>query len=740
MLVCLKCGAALTLRGSQMACGGCGAVYRVRDGIPIFTETDEYWCNVDRETMHRVIADAVSSEDWQGAVERHIAYCAPHIVPFYRADAQFLLPIDSGSRVLDAGSMWGGITVPLAQYCKEVYAVDKTWETLRFLAVRAQQLGLSNITPIVSGIHRLPFPDDHFDCIILNGVLEWLATEQDLVLEKHWDAKRARRHGYGKSPEQMQLEGLRELHRVLKRDGAIYIASENRIGLQYFFGYPDDHVNIRFASLLPRSLANFVTKRLRNSEYRTYTYSPKRLVRLVERAGFENNKLYSAYPHYNTLARLTPFSVFEMLGALPREGDVPFSTLGRAKVYAFSQIWKLLPRALGKHLSPSLSLIATKGAAAPRPARLFAMLLEAGLLEDGALGEHELAVVNSRFGTGNPTNYLVYDRAAARPRYFCKIARQKKDRTLQVESAMTALARRHMEGSARESSIPRNLFAGEVDGVSILVTEFVEGRRAGNRTMDALRRIDRFTEGRPPALRWCADRIKGFARNRWLDSIDGAVRDALDWLADFQAATQVGVFDLGRDGPEWLDGKWDLIAANGIDISGFESSRAALSERLRALKGCVIPICMQHGDFDVCNLYMARDRLVILDFEHAVEEGLATFDLANFIFSPLLLEWRDGRGDIAVSDYAAATRWASYYRSWLRRYAERSGMPLEVLEVLPALGVIEQNTKRYPSNRNPSDYPMYGRESLRSMHDWRLDLDRGDGGPARVSAASRDGG
>ena len=42
--------------------------------------------------------------------------------------------------------------------------------------------------------------------------------------------------------------------------------------------------------------------------------------------------------------------------------------------------------------------------------------------------------------------------------------------------------------------------------------------------------------------------------------------------------------------------------------------------------------------------------------------------------------------------------------------------------MLPALGVIEQNAKRYPHNRDPHDYPMYGVDPLRDMLDWRLEL------------------
>ena len=237
--VCLSCSAALMNHDDALICQGCQITYKIREGIPVFTQKDEYWCNVDRTKMQALIKDAEASGDWLAASQKHIPHYMRAYEKFYRADAQFIFPINSQSRVLDAGSMWGGLTVPVAQYCREVYAVDKTWETLRFMQVRALQMGIYNIIPTVASIHHLPFPDGYFDHIILNGVLEWLALDQDIVLDQHWDGRRKEGiHKHQLSPRAMQLAGLRELRRVLKQEGSIYIAIENRIGIQYFFWSP----------------------------------------------------------------------------------------------------------------------------------------------------------------------------------------------------------------------------------------------------------------------------------------------------------------------------------------------------------------------------------------------------------------------------------------------------------------------------------------------------------------------
>ncbi len=58
---------------------------------------------------------------------------------------------------------------------------------------------------------RLPFPDASVDIVLLNGVLEWMGAAVINV-----------------SPARIQLEALKEIRRVLKPEGVIYIGIENR--------------------------------------------------------------------------------------------------------------------------------------------------------------------------------------------------------------------------------------------------------------------------------------------------------------------------------------------------------------------------------------------------------------------------------------------------------------------------------------------------------------------------------
>jgi len=150
----------------------CGRAYPFRDGIPDFRHSDEYWCNVSKEKMRLLNDKARTTNDWLSAAKEIIPEYLDHFVGFQRADAQFLFPSGADARILDAGSMWGGLTIPVAQYSKEVYAIDKTIETLSFLRIRAGQMGFSNIHTVAADLEKLPFESGYFDLVILNGVLD----------------------------------------------------------------------------------------------------------------------------------------------------------------------------------------------------------------------------------------------------------------------------------------------------------------------------------------------------------------------------------------------------------------------------------------------------------------------------------------------------------------------------------------------------------------------------------------
>src|SRR3989338_2461700 len=175
--ICPFCRSQVKLEDTRLFCAICKKSYPITNGIPNFMEEQRYWCNVSREKMQLLNKTARETGDWLSAAKSIIPQYLSHFQSFSRADAQFLFPVNSSARILDAGCMWGGLTVPVAQYVNEVYAVDKTIETLDFLNIRARQMGLSNIYPVAATLERLPFYDNYFDLVILNGVLEWVAFQ-----------------------------------------------------------------------------------------------------------------------------------------------------------------------------------------------------------------------------------------------------------------------------------------------------------------------------------------------------------------------------------------------------------------------------------------------------------------------------------------------------------------------------------------------------------------------------------
>jgi len=295
---CPTCRDPLAQETEHLVCRRCERHYPLVRGIPDFRTESGYWCNVSRQVLRELVDDARTSGDWRAAANRHVPDYVEHFTSRGRADFRFLLPLDRTSVVLDAGAMWGGITVPMAPEAGTVYAVDKTLETIEFLDLRAKQSGLGNVRVCACGLDKLPFQDGFFDIVILSGVLEWVAVDEETVLARDYFQPRHDRRSYGLAPERVQTDVLTELRRVLKATGVLCLAIENRYGLPYFLGKPDDHVNVRFVPLLPRRLANLVTQWRLNSPYRTYTHSDRALRSMLGEAGFDTVKVMGCSPHY----------------------------------------------------------------------------------------------------------------------------------------------------------------------------------------------------------------------------------------------------------------------------------------------------------------------------------------------------------------------------------------------------------------------------------------------------------
>ncbi|HXH84371.1 MAG TPA: class I SAM-dependent methyltransferase [Candidatus Tectomicrobia bacterium] len=277
LFVCPSCRGALSWETS-LRCAACATTYLAADGTPCFNDRGTYHGPIPpRPEMHRLLALA-RDIGYRAVLEEHLRATDPDLARYLtdtrRADGLALLPLQGTERVLDFGCSFGVLSRRLASAAAQVVALDVTHEKLQFLGLVASQDGIANLVPVCNGDPvRLPFADGSFDWVILNAVFEYLprATGEPDVRRGH-------------------LRVLREIGRVLRPGGGVYLATKNRLS----YGALRSR---RFHQLLPRPVA----RRLLGGGHRRdpdrhviYTLGGYR--RLFRDAGFTVSAAYWALP------------------------------------------------------------------------------------------------------------------------------------------------------------------------------------------------------------------------------------------------------------------------------------------------------------------------------------------------------------------------------------------------------------------------------------------------------------
>jgi len=268
----------------------------IEDGIYKFSTNPSYWNLLTQDESQEFLKD-VNEHGWKKAILQSTLSKVRNLYNFTecipRADSSFYLNLTRDSVVLDAGSGWGNYSFAISPRVKHVVAADSSFESLRFVNYRVQQDKIENISPVFIDpldYAKLPFIDGIFDAAIFNGVLEWVGS-----FLKSGD------------PLKIQQKCLKEVNRILKNEGQIFIAIENRFGLNYFEGKPDDHTKyyrpegLKYTTLLPRFISNWISKKHLGVPYRTYTHSLWGIKRMLRKAGFKNIKAYWPDPDYRSV-------------------------------------------------------------------------------------------------------------------------------------------------------------------------------------------------------------------------------------------------------------------------------------------------------------------------------------------------------------------------------------------------------------------------------------------------------
>jgi len=257
-----------------------------------------YWSNLSQEENLDYV-QYLNQVDAFTVMKKYFPQHEEVIFSPKRAGGIATLNISEDDVILDAGAMWGALSIPLARTQAKVYAVDQTEESLLFLKRRKLDEDLNNLEIICADLNEQELPKRFFSKIIVNGVLEWVPYRENYEVNKASKKYKSKLIKLD-SPYNLQQQFLKKLYDSMQDDGTLYLAIENRYDFLYFFGLPEPHCNIRFISFMPRFIQNIIHNLLKGSDFRNWTYSRNDLIKLIESAGFSDIKISYAFPDYRT--------------------------------------------------------------------------------------------------------------------------------------------------------------------------------------------------------------------------------------------------------------------------------------------------------------------------------------------------------------------------------------------------------------------------------------------------------
>jgi SAM-dependent methyltransferase len=221
---------------------------------------------------------------WDNAVDE--VYGAGSDIQRYISDKDRLkwvdlLNVSPEGRVLEIGPGLGQGTVLLAERFSEVFVLEVVPSQADFVAQRMRQSGIGNVEVACGGdACRLPYKNESFDAIAINLVFEWCGVRD----------KRD-------TPASLQARLLREVFRVLKPGGKMFLSTKNRFSLGYLLGGRDEHYSdMPFGSALPRWMARGLEYLSGRTQSRALLHSYSGLKGMIEAAGLTHLSPFWAIP------------------------------------------------------------------------------------------------------------------------------------------------------------------------------------------------------------------------------------------------------------------------------------------------------------------------------------------------------------------------------------------------------------------------------------------------------------
>lgn len=181
--------------------------------------------------------DRIFENDIRWPVFYHLTEIRKNILNWY--------PMKKDASVLEIGAGMGAVTSVLCEKAKKVTCVELSKQ--RATAIANRNKLRENLEIIVGNLNDVQF-SEKFDYITLIGVFEYAPL-------------------YTNSKDPF-FDFLKQIKQFLKPDGKILMAIENKLGMKYFAGAPEDHTNIKYDGIMgyanKESVQTFGKQELKN--------------------------------------------------------------------------------------------------------------------------------------------------------------------------------------------------------------------------------------------------------------------------------------------------------------------------------------------------------------------------------------------------------------------------------------------------------------------------------------------
>ena len=236
-----------------------------QQGKPAFGYSD----GVDEET--RVLNAVTAAPDVRDNTSALLAYVTDwpsyyHLAPG-RSNAIRALGLPRDIRVLELGAGCGALARHLGENHTEVHSVEGS--ARRAATCRARCRDLSNVAVFQADFSEIECGPD-YDVVVLNGVLEYAPS-------------------FFKSGDRSNPVGalLALAKSALRPGGIVLIAIENKLGLKYWCGAPEDHTATVYEGIHGYPATTKVT-----------TFSRREVQEVVRAAGFPDVSVFHCFPDY----------------------------------------------------------------------------------------------------------------------------------------------------------------------------------------------------------------------------------------------------------------------------------------------------------------------------------------------------------------------------------------------------------------------------------------------------------